>query len=359
MKKRLKLNASTEEEAKCYFTTRTLQLLKYDVWFKYFNNYEGAVVAIYRYKNQDYQAIYILEPYRNKNLYEEIYKKTNLPIITSDECGIKDYLNYKEIPFISFILEDSEHYKLIQKYYNDRVAKRSQVFLMNHIDEGLAILHWIGASESAKRAYCLHPLLQADEDLKKNIGVLLNNDKITSEDWVNVIEYRSVANEYLSKKEIRNFNIIRLSPLKDVNDMLIADKIQNYKDFEIYHKESHERATELYNYYNNWLRELGIVECTYYDYVIKLSLTEERKIKVLRDYYDIMLKYIKKNDNFDHKQHLLFVLDYRKRRLRPHIEHLNEFSDLELRFIFNYFNIYEFVNIINFIREEKLRIILD
>ncbi len=35
---------------------------------------------------------------------------------------------------------------------------------MNHIDEGLFILKKIGASELAKRAYAIHPILQGDDE---------------------------------------------------------------------------------------------------------------------------------------------------------------------------------------------------
>jgi len=44
------------------------------------------------------------------------------------------------------------------------------------------------------------------------------------------MEYRSVANDYLSTRIISDVQEIRLSPLPDVQDMLIADKVQNYKD---------------------------------------------------------------------------------------------------------------------------------
>lgn len=40
--------------------------------------------------------------------------------------------------------------------------------------------------------------------------------------------------------------------------MLIADKVQNYKDFEIYHKSTHPRSKELDQYFKNWLQKLNI-----------------------------------------------------------------------------------------------------
>jgi hypothetical protein len=64
------------------------------------------------------------------------------------------------------MIKDSIEYKMIKAHYCDRVAKRSQVPLMNHIDEGLIILEAIGAVESTKKAFCLHPLFQADDDLQ-------------------------------------------------------------------------------------------------------------------------------------------------------------------------------------------------
>jgi len=133
---------------------------------------------------------------------------------------------------------------------------RSGVYYMNHIDEGLAILEAIGASETAKRAFCLHPVLQTDEDLKTNYG------KYIAYSYENVLiaamEYRSVANEYLSNRVIKSIDEIRLPPLKDVNDMLIADKVQNYKDFELYHFGKHSRSNELVEYFDNWIEKLGV-----------------------------------------------------------------------------------------------------
>lgn len=149
-----------------------------------------------------------------------------------------------------------EEYRIISDFYGDQIAKRSGVKLINHIDEGLSILEDIGASEEAKRAYCLHPIVQSDEGLKDNFELLKGLDSTVI---INTLEYRSVANEYLSVREIKSLDEIRLSPLKDVNDMLIADKIQNRKDFMLYHYGTHKRTNELFDYFNNWLEKLDCV----------------------------------------------------------------------------------------------------
>ncbi|MEW7292564.1 hypothetical protein [Aquimarina sp. 2304DJ70-9] len=162
-----------------------------------------------------------------------------------------------------------KEYQLIKEYYGNKTTSRSGIELINHIDEGLIILDEIGASEIAKKAYCLHPLVQSDECLSENYG--FDFTEINSKVLIAAIEYRSVANEYLSNKKISNSNVIRLSPLKDVNDMLIADKIQNRKDFELYHKATHPRSIELDQYFKNWLQKLNIKESFYQEIITMLK----------------------------------------------------------------------------------------
>lgn len=127
--------------------------------------------------------------------------------------------------------------------------------LMNHIDEGLIVLDEIRASEFAKRGFCLHPLFQEDSALVANFSAAADLDPRTV---LLAMEYRRVANNYLSHHPSRPPQEIELSPLKDVNDMLIADKVQNYKDFLIYHLGTHPRSARLDQYFRQWLERLGI-----------------------------------------------------------------------------------------------------
>ena len=83
------------------------------------------------------------------------------------------------------------------------------------------------------------------------------------------MEYRNIANQYLSYRKIKSIDEISLSPLKEVNEMLIADKIQNYKDFLIYHKDTHPRAKELDEYFNNWLKKLNINDFDYWFQILQ------------------------------------------------------------------------------------------
>ena len=61
-----------------------------------------------------------------------------------------------------------KEYQIISDFYGDKITNRSGVKFINHIDEGLYILEKIGSSEIAKRAYCLHPIIQDDKSLDEN-----------------------------------------------------------------------------------------------------------------------------------------------------------------------------------------------
>lgn len=158
-------------------------------------------------------------------------------------------------------MKDTVEYLLVSKYYNIRVAERSRVPLINHIDEGLIILDSIGATEVVKRAFCIHPLFQTDENLLDSYNV---PDWLDSRVILLVMEYRNVANAYLSDKlDFPNSEPIKLSPLSEVNQMLVADKVQNRKDFIKYHKSTHPRSDKLDLYFKQWLDALKVTEDQY------------------------------------------------------------------------------------------------
>lgn len=146
-------------------------------------------------------------------------------------------------------------WQLISEFYNVRTAERSGCLLLNHVVEGLFILRQIGATIEAQKAFLLHPMLQSDKYFAENFE-RLSSSFCNRTALMLAVEYRSVANEYLSTRTIASVDEIRLSPIKCVNDMLIADKIQNYKDFLKFHSKTHERRVELDGYFQNWLRKL-------------------------------------------------------------------------------------------------------
>ncbi len=265
-------NASTNEEAINYIENRAKQLLRFGYELSTYHNFKWGVRALFKdtKTGETYQSLYILKDSRNKG----IYRSNLLPsfkVLTSTECNLAKYLFNNNIDFVQEDLTPFKEYEIISDYYGSDKAKRSGVYLMNHIDEGLAILEWIGASETAKKAYCLHPIYQSDGDLMKNYNHVNHGiGNIDGNVMIAVMEYRAIANEYLSPRHIDSLDEIRTSVLTDVNDMLIADKIQNRKDFELYHKDTHPRSKELTYYFMNWLAVLGITEEQYQFYKYKL-----------------------------------------------------------------------------------------
>ena len=133
--------------------------------------------------------------------------------------------------------------------------------MINHIIEGLHVLDAIQATEAAKAAYCIHPLVQSDDFLVKHLD--LDWTAIEAKVLLLAMEYRAVANSYLSTRTITEIKEIKLSPLPEVNQMLIADKVQNRKDFELYHITTHPRSEDLQKYFSNWLERLDVSEEAY------------------------------------------------------------------------------------------------
>ena len=194
---------------------------------------------------------------------EDIYNKEFLPLSkTSFHHQTRDRLNQLNVLIHTkhrYIVNHTTsgyavEYEIIKNHYGDEIAKRSQVPLINHIDEGIEILKSINASDDAIAAYCLHPILQSDDAVKNNIHLIdnyVNNFRL-----ILTMEYRRVANAYLSKREIKSLDDIELSPLHEVNQMLWADKLQNQKDFRLYHLGKHERSDILEQYFINWINKL-------------------------------------------------------------------------------------------------------
>lgn len=158
-------------------------------------------------------------------------------------------------------------YQLILNHYKSFTAVRSGIKLMNHIDEGIKILQDHGADDFVIEAFCIHPLLQLDTQLVGLFSNLNDNLLLTLNPKVLILtmEYRKVANAYLCKPETDDWTIdkIRFScplVLDDVRLMLIADKVQNYKDFLTYHSSTHLRKIQLKQYFENWLKYLDCEE---------------------------------------------------------------------------------------------------
>lgn len=160
----------------------------------------------------------------------------------------------------------TKEYMHIRDFYAEKVANRSKVPLIYHIHEGLRILDNINASTDAMRGFCLHPLTQNDEEL----WYFDIKPDYSSRAVINALEYRNVANYCLLKNFMAGV-MPRKSSFKDVNDMLIADKVQNKKDFMIHHYGTHQNSTALKMYFDAWLKELGVCQKMYEKLIEELN----------------------------------------------------------------------------------------
>lgn len=274
--KRFNHDADTHEEARHYIKNRAKQLHYVGYKLTSLRNIPEGVISIWSGIDRNgaspsiFVSIYLFPKSRGKGNYERIYINYNknfispVPVLTVRDCQLEDFLKKKKFPYVLVgAIMDTPEYQAIQKHYGDQKASRSGVFLMNHIDEGIAYLHNYGKSADSLRAiraslaFILHPLVQCNDDLLATLSTSNKLKDCMTTSILRAMEYRHVANSYLSTTQIEPKDV-KLGPVEEVRLMLLADKIQNYKDFLKYHQHTHERRHELAQYFLNWFGILGI-----------------------------------------------------------------------------------------------------
>lgn len=270
---RLPKTPNTLEKATQYFATRARQMLSFGyVWIGEVGKHSFGYVTYFNYEGKIVCGI-IQDSTSATTCYEvmDFIEKTDVNYFIDfggqiGQAGIgKKFYN---MPGYEHVFQ----YQSVVQFYGDQRAERSGVLKMNHIDEAITIIkraadllpEYADADVGhAITAFCLHPMFQADADLLNIADERVFLGDVHPIDLVYVMEYRSVANEYLSYRTVDDFSNIRLSPLKEVNLMLIGDKVQNYKDFVTYHQETHPRAAQLATYFQDWMTRLGINNALY------------------------------------------------------------------------------------------------
>lgn len=173
-------------------------------------------------------------------------------------------------------VKNSPEYWRIERFYHEKYAKRSGVAYMNHINEGLVVLDMIGARDYTMKAFCLHPCFQDDQPLVQHFQMMKRGGVIHDAlPFILAMEYRRTANAYLSKHTMPEGGI-KLSPLPEVNQMLIADKVQNCKDFMKYHLNTHPKSERLFKYFKEWLEALGVTTQAYKSFVAEMEKVESK-----------------------------------------------------------------------------------
>jgi len=159
-------------------------------------------------------------------------------------------------------------FNIIKSFYGERTTMRFPAIpLISHINEGLIILDNIGASNTAMAAFCIHPLLQDDDQNIITMKSGLLND-VPAEVIITAMHYRAVANEHLNihnqKSAGREYPdhawiCQQLECYPDVRDMLIADKVQNkHSMLKFRTNDSTPNFDYLVRYFNIWLTDLGV-----------------------------------------------------------------------------------------------------
>lgn len=187
----------------------------------------------------------------------------NLPVVLLD-ARVDAYSQNRENHTAGgapMIIQRTIEYQAIHDYYGTRTAKRSGVPLMQHINEGIIILERIGADLVTQGAFCLHPLFQMDETFVNEAQAYMMRHGFTSSAFT-AMEYRGIANAYLAHHAMPPDGI-RLGPLLRVHQMLVADKVQNCKDFDLHHKGRHANSDRLTEYFDQWLDALEVTEGDY------------------------------------------------------------------------------------------------
>jgi len=204
------------------------------------------------------QSVYVLAGARGAGRLSRYLASTREPFVTAPSCELEALFTKRGVDFVvAGRFSEWPEYRAVEARHHDRYAKRSGLPYMNHVDEGIAVLRDLGASERSQRAFCLHPLLQADDALAgqyPDVAALTADPRVLCL----ALEYRNVANAYLSRREVSSDEEVALSPLAEVNDMLRADKVQNAKDFLLHHRATHPRAAALARYFHTWHRRLGV-----------------------------------------------------------------------------------------------------
>lgn len=165
-----------------------------------------------------------------------------------------------------------KYYNVISEFYKDKATSKGIPYI-NHIDEGVGHLENLHVSDVLINAFILHPFVQCvnlkgtykdclltEKELEKYINIYEIKPEIAYE----LLLYRKFANSYLCRPETDNYSIIEAyEDIKELQNyqgtirMLIADKLQNFKDFLLYRKDDHPRSKFLCTYFTFWLNILA------------------------------------------------------------------------------------------------------
>jgi hypothetical protein len=228
-----------------------LKLLRFGWQWQYEIDDSQCIVNCYQHihTKEHRKSFYVGEAFRNQKLWSK-FNESPQKYITMPECGLEDFFKKSKVDYIC-ASDNTLVYSCIENYYGSAKAKRSGIPYINHIDEGCGILYLLNASSAAKEAFMLHPIYQAGDNTgNTSINMLsINMAK----------DYALIANKCLrhNYKDVHYTVLEEYLECESIKHMLIADKIQNYKDFKNHIKKYEERR-DIEEYFLWWFDTLGV-----------------------------------------------------------------------------------------------------
>lgn len=282
--KRFPTTASTPGVARRYYRERALQGLprgwRLDALTEQVeaNGVPWAVEAQLRDPSGERaRSLFCLDGGMEPSRLERWLARCSTPVVTHSRPA-SALLEAHDIPHTRVPEPTDVCYLAVQHLYGDRRALRSGRFLMAHIDEGLFLLATRGAAPEVCQAFCLHPLVQGDEELAASLSTLAGLPAVPV---ALAMEYRHRANAHLPHHRPATPNP---GPLPEIVEMLVADKIQNRKDFEVSLRGHIPNTLRLDAYFQEWFAALGISEDVYAEQVRELSERSLQPIRVTRSH---------------------------------------------------------------------------
>lgn len=164
-----------------------------------------------------------------------------------------------------------KYYSVIDNFYKGMSTSKGVPYI-NHINEGIVHLENMKVDDTVINAFILHPFVQCvnlkgtykdclltEKELEKHINIFEIEPEIAFE----LLLYRKYANSYLCREATDNYDINDafedvkgLAKYRNTVKMLIADKLQNFKDFLLY-RQDHPRKEFLNRYFTIWLNILA------------------------------------------------------------------------------------------------------
>lgn len=266
---RFPATAATADDARRYYRNRATQALWLDWrWSGRFVDHGwGVETRFFDPKGVEHRSVFVLEGHTGRgHLTRWLAAEPGVPFVTSTACPrMKAWFEARGLAHRSIEPAPWAAYRAIEAHYGDRRAKRSGRYLMAHIDEGLFVLRALGATAVELDAWCLHPLVQGDAELRETwVRGAAPWQGVDPRAAALAMLYRETANGYLAHHPP---GAVPPCALPEVARLLVADKVQNRKDFERHLRGVVPNSDRLDAYFAEWLGALAIDEGRYLELV--------------------------------------------------------------------------------------------